>query len=140
VQIKTKAPKDAAQSLIKLCGEIRTQGALCHSIIVRHGLIPCILKALKSGSFHERLSSSEALFSLTLNEEAVSSHLMEIFAILISAQCIAIRAANGFAKIADRIAEGPRGGSVTTNCIAALANVCYFKQHAEAMRFLNVFT
>jgi hypothetical protein len=42
-------------------------------------------------------------------------------------QCIAIRASNGFAKIGDRIAEGPQGGRVTTNCTAALANVCYFR-------------
>jgi hypothetical protein len=62
--------------LIKLCGEIKAQGARCHSSIVRHGLIPCILKALKSGSFHERLSASEALFSLTLNEEAVSCNII----------------------------------------------------------------
>lgn len=59
---------------------------------------------------------------------------------MICVQCIAIRASNGFAKIADRIAEGPRGGSVTSNCTAALANVCYFRRHAEAMRFLDIFT
>ena len=34
--------------------------------------IPFILKALKSGTFHERLSSSEAILSLTLDEDAVS--------------------------------------------------------------------
>ncbi len=57
-----------------------------------------------------------------------------------SLQCAAIRASNGFAKFVDRIVEGPRGGKVTTNCTAAVANVCYFKRHAEAMRFLNIFT
>lgn len=56
---------------MKLCSEIKTQGARIHSSIVRHGLIPFILKGLKSGTFHERLSASEALFSLTLDEEAV---------------------------------------------------------------------
>ena len=71
LQIKTKTQQESAQSLVKLCFEIRTQGAKSHGWIVRHGLVPFILKALKFGSFHERLSSSEALFSLTLNEEAV---------------------------------------------------------------------
>ncbi len=103
--------------------------------------IPFILKALKSGTFHERLASSEAILSLTLNEDAVrartNSQQVSIFNIL---QCIAIRASNGFAKIGDRIAEGPQGGIVTANCTAALANICYFRRHAEAMRFLDIFT
>lgn len=28
---------------------------------------------------------------------------------------------------------------MTTNSTAALSNICYFKRHAEAMRFLNIF-
>jgi hypothetical protein len=70
-QIKTKTLKEAARCLMKLCLEIKIQGYKCHRLIVRHGLVPFIVKALKSDIFHERLSASEALFSLTLDEEAV---------------------------------------------------------------------
>ena len=44
--IKTKSPKEAGQSLIQLCSEIRTQGSHCHASIVRHGLviIPRLIK------------------------------------------------------------------------------------------------
>ena len=67
---------------MKLCCEIKTHGARSHDSIVRHGLVPFVLKALKSGTFHERLSSSEALFSLTLNEDAVSCFALSSSSIL----------------------------------------------------------
>ncbi len=132
---------------MKLCLEIKIQGSKCHRLIVRHGLVPFILKALKSDIFHERLSASEALFSLTLDEEAVrwnvflrGQHSLHIFVLWFNClQCVAIRASNGFEKLIERIVEGPRGGRVTTNSTAALSNICYFKRHAEAMRFLNIF-